>query len=138
MIEYVHPAFMTVTLGLVFLALRHGLVLRRGRFAGAAGGRARREHRARHLRLGKLAVGFVFVGFAGGVATTTWLQGERPIATFHGLLGGLSLLAFGSLAVLGRRLERGDASAREAHAWAAFAAVLCAGTGAVAGFVLLP
>lgn len=138
MIEYLHPAFMVVTLGLVLAALRHGLALRRARQGTALAGTSRRQHRERHLRLGKIAVGCVGVGFVAGVSTTTFLQDATPLSTFHGLLGGLSLLSFGSLALLGRKLERGDASAREAHAWAAFAAVLCAGTGAVAGFVLLP
>jgi hypothetical protein len=138
LIEYVHPAFMAVTLGLVFFALRHGLTLRRARSGGDLGALSRKEHRERHLRFGKLAIVCVTVGFVGGAATTTFVLDQQPITTLHGLLGALSLLSFGVVARFGDRLEHGDASAREAHAWAAFAAVLCAGTGAVAGFALLP
>ncbi len=138
MIEYVHPTFMVVTLGLVFLALRHGLALRRARSGGDLGGRSRKAHRERHLRFGKLAIGCLVVGFLGGLGTTSFWLGEAPLSTLHGLLGSLSLLSFGAVARFGGRLEQGDLSAREAHAWAAFVAVLFAGTGAVAGFVLLP
>jgi hypothetical protein len=137
-VEYVHPAFMVVTLSLVLLALRQGLILRRARAGGDLGGRTRGERRALHLRFGKLAIGFLVVGFLGGLGTTTFVQGETPLSTAHGLLGSLSLLSFGAVARLGGRLEQGDVSGREAHAWTAMVAVLLAATGAVAGFVLLP
>jgi len=137
-IEYVHPAFMVVTLGLVFMALRHGLALRRARAGGDLGALSRKQHRERHLRFGKIALVCVIFGFVGGASTTTLVLGQQPITTLHGLLGALSLLSFGVVARFGDKLEHGDASAREAHAWAAFAAVLLASTGAVAGFVLLP
>lgn len=137
MIEYIHPAFMVVTLSLVLLALRHGLALRRARSGGDLGSLPRKTHRKRHLRFGKLALVCLVLGFVGGALTTTLVQGKQPITTLHGLLGALSLLSFGIVARFGDRLEHGDASAREAHAWAAFVAVLLAGTGAVAGFALL-
>ncbi len=138
MIEYVHPAFMVTTLALILVALRHGLALRSARNGGDLGRYTRKEHRARHLRFGKPAVGLLVVGFLGGLATTAFWQGVSPLTTFHGLIGSLALLAFGAVARFGGRLEEGDLSAREAHAWAAFIAVLLAGTGAVAGFALLP
>ncbi len=138
MIEYVHPAFMVATLALVLLALRHGLAMRSARSGGDLGRYSRKEHRERHLRFGKPAIALLVVGFLGGLATTAFWQGEAPLTTFHGLLGSLALLAFGAVARFGGRLEEGDLSAREAHAWAAFVAVLLAGTGPIAGFVLLP
>jgi hypothetical protein len=138
LIEYVHPAFMVMTLSLVLLALRHGLAIRRARSSGHTGGLSRKTHRQRHLRFGKIALSCLIVGFLGGVGTKTIWLGDPPFTTFHGLLGAIALLAFGSTAMFGQRLERGDQSARESHAWAAFAAVLVALTGAAAGFVLLP
>ena len=129
---------MAATLALVFLALRHGLALRRARSGGDLGGLSRKTHRERHLRFGKIAIGCLVLGFVGGFATTTFWQGRAPFSTFHGLLGGLALLSFGLVARFGGQLEAGEMSVREAHAWAAFAAVLFASAGAVAGFVLLP
>jgi len=110
LIEYAHPVFMVATLALVLLALRHGLTLRRARGGGDLGGLTRGEHRERHLKLGKAAVVCAVVGFAGGVGTTVLVQGKAPVTTFHGLVGSLTLLAFGALSLLGRRLEAGEAT----------------------------
>jgi hypothetical protein len=135
MVEYLHPAFMVVVLACVFTALRYGLKIRRHR---ALGLRMTRTLRTRHLLFGKLALSMLAVGFLAGLATTTLWLGDEPLTTFHGLVAGLAIVCFTTLGWAGRRLEGGDASAREIHAWAAFAAVLMAGTGAVAGLVLLP
>ena len=80
-------AFMVLTLGLVFMAMRHGLALRGARSGRDLGTLTRKQHRERHLRFGKLAIGCVVVGFIGGAVTTTLWQGREPITTFHGLLG---------------------------------------------------
>jgi nitrate reductase gamma subunit len=49
-----------------------------------------------------------------------------------------TVLLFGTVALLGRRMERGDLRPREAHAVAALCALLASGVAAVTGFVLLP
>lgn len=117
------------------MALRAGLALRRARLG--RGPRAAGMRRA-HLRLAKAAVAMVLLGFAAGPASSVWLRGWEPFASFHGLLGAGVAGLFATAAVLGRRLERGRSRARDAHALLGGLAVLLAAVGAVAGFVLLP
>ena len=129
---------MVLSLGFVFMALRYGLAVRMRRMWGRPSALDHKTLRRRHVRVGKIAVSLVSVGFAAGLSTTTLWLGDRPLSTFHGLIAVLALSSFVATAVLGHRLETGHASARESHAWAAFAATLLAAAGAVAGFVLLP
>ena len=126
---------MLVSLALAVLTLRAGLALRRARR-----GRAPPEPglRRRHLRLAKPAVAFVLAGFAGGPISAVLLRDWRAFGSFHGMLGLAVAALFLAAAVLGRRIERGRASAFEAHAWLGALAVLGAALAAVAGFVLLP
>jgi hypothetical protein len=116
-------------------ALRAGLVLRRAR---AARRPAPPGARQRHLRLARPAVVFVCVGFAGGLASSLWLRGFTPLASFHGLLGVLALALFLATARMGFRLERGDAGARALHARLGAGALLASVAAAIAGLVLLP
>lgn len=116
-------------------ALRLGLRLRRARASGRAAPRGTRE---RHLRVAKLAVLCIGPGLLAGPASAVWLRGWEPIGTFHGVIGILTAGLFAVTALQGRRLERGAADARSAHAWIAALAVLAAGVSAIAGFVLLP
>jgi hypothetical protein len=67
-----------------------------------------------------------------------WLRDWTPFSTFHGVAGGVAAVLFVLVAIQGRRLEGGDASARGAHALLAGCALLAAAVAAVAGFVLLP
>ena len=126
---------MLLSIGLAMLTLRAGLAVRRARL-----GRAPRDAslRGRHLRLAKPAVALVLIGFLGGPISAIWLRGWEPFHSFHGVLGLAVASLFAAAAVLGRRLERGRASARTAHAWLGALAVLGAAVAAVAGFVLLP
>lgn len=123
------------SLALCALALRVGVRLRRARLARRP---APRGARARHLRLAKPAVALVLVGFTLGPLSAFWLRGLTPFSTLHGVFGALAAGAFGVAAWQGRRLERGQASARQAHALCAALGLLAAATAAVAGFVLLP
>jgi hypothetical protein len=126
---------MLLSIGLALLTLRAGLQVRRARL-----GRVPRDPslRGRHLRLAKPAVTLVLIGFLGGPLSAVWLRGWQPFHSFHGVLGLAVASLFAAAAILGRRLERGRASARAAHAWLAALAVLGAAVAAVAGFVLLP
>ena len=91
-----------------------------------------------HLRIAKLAVPLLLLGFVGGPLSSLWLRGWRPFETFHGALGLLVAGLFVGAAVLGRRLERGQGSSADVHAALGTLAVRAAAVAAVAGFVLLP
>jgi hypothetical protein len=126
---------MLLSIGLALLTLGAGLAVRRARL-----GRAPRDPslRRRHLRLAKPAVLLVLIGFLGGPISAVWLRGWEPFHSFHGGLGLAVATLFGAAWLAGRRLERGRASARTAHALLGALAVLGAAVAAVAGFVLLP
>ncbi len=126
---------MAFSLLLALAALRLGLRVRRARAARRPPPRGTREA---HLRIAKPAVVCIGLGLLAGPASAIWLRGWEPIGTFHGVLGIVTAGLFAAVAFHGRRLERGDASARAAHAWFAAFAILLAGVAAIAGFVLLP
>ena len=126
---------MIASIALAAAALRAGFALRRAR---AARRPAPRGARRRHLRLAKVAVVLVAIGFVGGCVSAVWLRGWSPFATFHGLLGAIVLALFSAAASQGWRLERGRRDARQAHALFGVLAVLGAALAAIAGFVLLP
>ncbi len=126
---------MVASLGVVALALRAGLRLRRARFG--------REPRTpdllrTHLRLAKPAIALICVGFLAGPISVFWLRGWTPFATFHAWLGILTAALFVAVAIVGRRLERGRGRPVDAHAILAGLAVLAAAVAVVAGLVLLP
>ncbi len=126
---------MVASLGVVALALRAGLRLRRSRFG--------REPRTpdllrAHLRLAKPAVALICVGFLAGPISVFWLRGWEPFTTFHAWLGILTAALFIGVAILGWRLERHRGRPVDAHAILAGLAVLAAAVAVVAGLVLLP
>ncbi len=126
---------MVASLGVVALALRAGLRLRRARYG--------REPRTpdllrSHLRLAKPAIALICVGFLAGPISAAWLRGWTPFATFHAWLGVLAAALFLAVAILGRRLERHRGRPVDAHAVLAGLAVLAAAVAVVAGLVLLP
>jgi hypothetical protein len=142
-LAYAHPAFMLAALGLALFALRAGLALRRARRLGV-----RRDGRAyaRHLRLAKLAVALLPLGFAAGIASAVMLRGWEALGSAHGLISSATLALFLAAAFVGRKLERGGSAARvggarvtpDAHALLAVLAALCAAASLFTGFVLLP
>ncbi len=134
-LAYGHPAWMIVALGLCLFTLRIGLSLRRAR---AAGRPPPRGARVLHLRLAKPAVAIVLAGATLGPLSVALLRDWTPMSTFHSLLGGIAAVLFVGTALQGRRLERGDLSARNVHALLGGAAVSIALATAIAGFVLLP
>lgn len=126
---------MVTSLLLALLALRAGLGLRRARR-----GLARRDpaQRPRHLRLAKLAVWLLLLGFLGGPLSMAILRGERPFGTVHAWLGLTAATLFLATAALGWRLERGQSRRNDLHALLGVLALLAGAMAAVAGFVLLP
>jgi len=134
-LAYLHPLWMVGGLTLALLALRAGVEVRRARARGA--GRVSDLRRV-HLRLAKLALSVLWLGFAGGPLSMWWLRGREPFGTLHGALGLLVITLFVTTAVWGRRVERGELGAASLHGRLALAAVVAAGAAAIAGFVLLP
>lgn len=130
-----HPAWMVVSILLALAALRVGMQIRRARFARKP---PPRGARALHLRIAKPAVIAILVGAVGGPLSSWWLRGWTPFGTFHGLVGLACAGLFAAALVQGRKLERGELAAREAHARFGALAALAAGLTAIAGFVLLP
>ena len=125
---------MAVSIGLAALTLRLGLTLRRSRVRRKPRARGLRE---RHLALAKPTVAMVLVGFAAGPISAVWLRGMEGLESFTGVLGLLCAGLFTATAVIGRRIERGQARAFAVHGLLGLLAVLAAALAAVAGFVLL-
>jgi len=126
---------MVASLGVVALALKAGLRLRRARF--------RREPRTpdllrAHLRVAKPAIAVTCVGFLAGPISAVWLRDWTPFATFHAWIGVVTVGLFAAVAILGWRLERHRGRPVDAHAILAGLAVLAAAVAVVAGLVLLP
>jgi hypothetical protein len=126
---------MVASLGVVALALRAGLRLRRARFG--------REPRTSgllraHLRFAKPAIALILVGFLSGPISAAWLRDWTPFGTFHAWLGFLAAALFLAVAFLGWRLEGRRGRPVDAHAALAGLAVLVAAVAVVAGLVLLP
>jgi len=132
---YLHPAWMVVGVLLAFRALQIGIDIRKRRGSGR---KVERSARAMHLRLGKLSVVLLVIGFVGGPISAVWLRDMRAFATLHAWLGVTSVVLFVALAHHGRALERGRAASRAAHGRLAVAACLAAALTSLAGFVLLP
>lgn len=134
-LAHAHPLFMLASLALASLALRAGLALRSARRLGA-----RRDGRtyARHLRLAKLAVTLLPLGFAAGVASALWLRGWEALGSAHGWISSVTLALFLAAAWRGRQLERRTSEARNTHALLGVLAALCAAASIFSGFVLLP
>lgn len=125
---------MIVSLGLMFVALRAGLAIRRRR---ARGLRPELALRKRHLAFAKPAVVVICIGFVAGPVSAVYLRDWDSFGTFHALLGILATACFVAAAILGHKLEKGKGS-REIHAWTGLSGFLAAAVAAMAGFVLLP
>jgi hypothetical protein len=133
---------MLVSLTLSLVALRTGLRLRRTRLRKQP---APRGTRATHIRVAKISVVMLLVGFVSGPLSSYLLRGWTPFETFHGLAGGVAGVLFVATALRGRALELGpargganDPGTRDAHALFALAAVGMGAMAAFAGFVLTP
>lgn len=126
---------MIATLLLAGATLRLGLQLRSLRHR-----RQRRspDLRRRHLKLAKTTILFVAVGFSSGPVSALLLRDWTPFGSLHGWIGTATAALFFSAGLLGRRLERGESRALDAHGLLGLCALLAAGLAAMAGFVLLP
>ncbi len=138
-LAYGHPAWMLIAIAMAGLALRAGLGLRRARLARLP---RKATARAHHTRLGKIAVTLILLGFLGGPISMWLLRGRAPYETAHAFLATLAAALFASVAILGRRLERGGGRSRrrmiDTHAALALLATLAAAVAFATGFVLLP
>lgn len=134
-LAYGHPLWMVVALVLAGAAARSGLRMRGARRLGT---RRDPRDRGRHLRIAKLAVALVVIGWVGGPLSMALLRDRAPFETAHAWIATSALVLFLVTAVLGRGLERGRHRRLDAHALVAMAGLLAAGLAAITGFVLLP
>jgi len=126
---------MVATLLLASATLRLGFQLRSMRHRQE---RRPPDLRRRHLRLAKITIAFVAIGFLSGPVSALLLRDWTPFGTFHSWIGSAAAAFFFSAALIGRRLERGESRALDLHGVLGLVATLAAGLAAVAGFVLLP
>lgn len=136
-LAYLHPLWMLASLGCALFTLRFGLRLRRARRRGL---RKSGDDYRRHLRLAKLTLLMVWIGFAGGLASALWLRGWGVFSTAHGIASSTALILFSATAALGHQLETGRHSAAltDLHALVSLAALLAATLALGTGIVLLP
>lgn len=134
-LAFVHPAWMLLTLALALATARIGLEIRRLRLAGMPPGADRRR---RHLRLGKITLALVAVGFALGPLSMFFLRDRPVFDSFHSMLGLIVAGLFAWTGWSGRSLSRGKAEARDVHRIAAASSIAVGLVSAVAGFILLP
>ncbi len=134
MLSYLHPMIMLITMGLLALALKEGLGLRKARLQRRDSGNTRRLH----TRVAKIATVLLIVGAISGPISSVWLRGWEALATLHAwvalTVGGVCL----TTAVLGLRLERGRFKNAEVHGWLGLATLFGAVGAFMTGFVLLP
>jgi len=130
-----HPAWMVASLGLAVATARLGLEIRRRRVHGKPVGSSLR---ARHLRLGKRAIGMISIGFVAGPLSMLFFRGREWFESFHSMLGIIVFGLFVWTGWSGRALARGNREARDIHRIAAGSAIGAAMLAAIAGFVLLP
>jgi hypothetical protein len=125
---------MVACLGLVYLALRSGLAMRRLRQRAASRdfGLLRR-----HLAMAKPGVVLALLGFLGGGVSSVTLREWELLESFHGIAGAVVVILFSLTAAFGRRAEKGEGNPT-VHGLLGVLAVLVASLAAVAGFVLLP
>lgn len=135
MLAFVHPSWMVATLALAVWTARLGLEIRRRRAGRQAVGP---ELRRRHLRLGRLTLSGVALGFGLGPVSMFLFRDRAVFESFHGVLGLIVLGLFAWTGWSGRALRRGDEQARDVHRLAAAASIGAAMLSAVAGFTLLP
>ncbi len=134
-LAHVHPVWMLASIALSVATLRAGLRLRAARRRGL---RRSADHYRGHLRLAKLTIVMLWLGFAAGLASSVFLRGWDALGTAHGFVGSTALALFTATAILGRRLERGTARDPEIHGWSGLLSVLAAAAAFGTGLVLLP
>lgn len=135
LLAFLHPAWMIASLVLAAATARLGIEIRRRRRAGRAVGA---DLRRRHLRLGRVTLGLVVVGFLLGPCSMVLFRERALFESFHGVLGVIVTGLFLWTGHSGRTLARGDQSIRGLHRALAAASLAAALLSAVAGFTLLP
>ena len=134
-LPYVHPFLATVALLLAWLVFRQGLQQRTQRLRKVP---APPASRARHVRWGPWATGLFVVSALTGVLTAVWVRAWKPLLTFHGRLGLVSVLAFAVMWWWGRALQGGARTLAQRHGVLGVIAMFLAGLTAVLGISLLP
>lgn len=134
-LAFAHPTWMVASIAFALATARLGLEIRRRRAKGRAPGHALR---ARHLRLGRITVTMIVVGFLAGPPSMLYLRERAWLDSFHAVLGVIVLGLFLWTGWSGRALARGDEQARDVHRIAAASAIATALASSVAGFTLLP
>jgi hypothetical protein len=92
-LPFLHPIWQIMGITLGFMALREGLALRRGRRPDA-GVNGQRAPRARHVRLGKYALGMLCTGYLLGLGELWMVRGETVLRSAHFYFATLALALF--------------------------------------------
>ncbi len=134
-LSYGHPFWMLLTTGLLALALREGLGLRKARLRGDGIGAGARML---HVKVARIAVIALVVGAALGPVSVLYLRGFEVLSSLHAWVA-LSVASLGvATGVLGWRLFRGNGSSAEVHGWLGLVTVFGTAAAFLTGFVLLP
>ncbi len=133
---YIHPIAMSLGLLLALLTLRSGLALRRWRVVKQG---ARAPLKRKHLLLAKINVAWISTGFVFGPIAMGWALEKDVFQSTHAGLGATALVLWIAAAILGHRLEIGQATPpREVHLGVGLGAILFSAIAAVFGYSLLP
>lgn len=134
-LPYLHPLIAALTLVLAWLVFRQGLHQRTQRLRRVT---APSGSRQRHVRLGPVVTALFVVSAGSGALSAVLLRDWKPLASFHGKLGLLSVIAFGVMWLWGRRLVGGEQALANRHGVLGVIAMFLAGLTAVLGISLLP
>jgi hypothetical protein len=134
-LAYGHPFWMVVTTGLLALALREGLSLRKARARGTG---ISSRARMLHVKVARVAVVALVLGAMAGPLSAVYLRGWSAFGTLHAwVASSVATLAIVT-AVFGLRLYRGTGNRTALHGWLGLATVFGTAAAFLTGLVLLP
>lgn len=126
---------MLLSIFIIVLALRQGLVLRQARKRGKS---LKPKDIRLHVAAAKPAVLMLLLGATLGPLSAVYLRGWAVYETAHAWIATLSAVFCVATAVLGLRLLRGESRFAEVHGWLALTTVFAAVASIGTGLVLLP
>lgn len=135
LLVYAHPLVATLGLLLAFFVFRDGLAQRRQRTLRQQAPEGSRE---RHASLGPWAVRLSVLSLLGGLGSAVVLRDWKPLDTWHGRLGLLSVVLFLVVGRLGKQLVPQTGPLAPRHGVLALLTLFLAGLTGLLGLSLLP